>query len=80
MARSAGEHTVIMLRPLQSPEVENTDWLDPFLQDFRCRFMSLLPGAHPPCWALAAHPAAGKSAGHSEHLPMLSMPSLLFLC
>lgn len=34
-----------MLRPLQSAEVESGDWLDPFLADFRCRFLALLPGA-----------------------------------
>ncbi|BDA49001.1 RNA cytidine acetyltransferase [Coccomyxa sp. Obi] len=39
-----GEHTVIMLRALQSAEVESGDWLDPFLTDFRCRYMALLPG------------------------------------
>jgi len=39
----AGEHTVIMLRPLESPEVESTGWLKSFQQDFRCRFMALLP-------------------------------------
>ena len=44
-AAAAGEHTVVMLRPLNSPEVESTTWLQPFLQDFRCRFMALLPAA-----------------------------------
>lgn len=34
-----------MIRPLESPEVESTEWLQPFLQDFRCRFMALLPAA-----------------------------------
>ncbi len=33
-----------MLRALQSAEVETGDWLDPFLTDFRCRYMALLPG------------------------------------
>ncbi|KAL4434095.1 hypothetical protein ABPG75_000536 [Micractinium tetrahymenae] len=40
-----GEHTVIMLRPLQSPDVADPGWLDPFVQDFRARFMTLLAGA-----------------------------------
>lgn len=34
-----------MLRPLASLEVEGSAWLQPFLQDFRCRFMALLPAA-----------------------------------
>ncbi|KAK9918544.1 hypothetical protein WJX75_004887 [Coccomyxa subellipsoidea] len=40
-----GEHTVIMLRPLQTPEVTQRDWMESFSADFRCRFMALLPGA-----------------------------------
>ena len=40
-----GEHTVVMLRPLDSPEFESMAWLQPFLQDFRCRLMALLPAA-----------------------------------
>ena len=36
---------MVMLRPLESSEVESTEWLQPFLQDFRCRFMALLPAA-----------------------------------
>ena len=35
----------MVLRPLRSPEVEGTAWLQPFYSDFRLRFMSLLPGA-----------------------------------
>lgn len=42
----AGEHTVIMLRPLQSPDVADPGWLDPFVADFRGRFMTLLAGEH----------------------------------
>ena len=42
---AAGEHTVIMLRPLQTPEVTQRDWMEQFSADFRCRFMALLPGA-----------------------------------
>ncbi|KAG0616549.1 hypothetical protein M758_5G124300 [Ceratodon purpureus] len=42
-----GEHTCIVLRPLQSDDVEGVagvsgGWLNPFNQDFRRRFMSLL--------------------------------------
>lgn len=44
----AGEHTVVMLHPLQSALVEGTAWLDPFVQDFKARFMSLLAGAFKP--------------------------------
>ncbi|KAL0043059.1 hypothetical protein WJX79_007872 [Trebouxia sp. C0005] len=40
-----GEHTVVMLHPLQSQLVEGTAWLDPFVQDFRTRFLTLLSGA-----------------------------------
>jgi tRNA(Met) C34 N-acetyltransferase TmcA len=40
----AGEHTVIMLRPLQSAEVADSEWLAPFVSDFRTRFMTLLAG------------------------------------
>lgn len=43
--RPAGEHTVIMLRPLRSPDVADTAWLAPFVTDFRGRFMQLLSGA-----------------------------------
>ena len=53
-APAAGEHTVVMLRPLNSPEVDSTTWLQPFLQDFRCRFMALLPAAFRYVWLLAA--------------------------
>ena len=41
-----------MLRPLQSPDVADTNWLDPFVKDFRGRFMSLLAGR-------CAQPATG---------------------
>ena len=34
-----------MLHPLQSQLVEGTAWLDPFVQDFRTRFVTLLAGA-----------------------------------
>lgn len=40
-----GEHTVVMLHPLQSQLVEGTAWLHPFVQDFRTRFLTLLSGA-----------------------------------
>jgi N-acetyltransferase 10 len=39
-----GEHSVIMLSPLESPEVEGTAWLDVFVADFRQRFRALLGG------------------------------------
>lgn len=39
-----GEHTVIMLRALRSPEVSDSAWLGPFVSDFRMRFTSLLAG------------------------------------
>ena len=29
---------MVMLSALQSPEVESTAWLDPFVADFRCTF------------------------------------------
>ena len=45
LSQVTGEHTCVVLRPLRSPEVEDTDWLGPFYSDFRLRFMSLLPGA-----------------------------------
>lgn len=40
-----GEHTVVMLHPLQSQLVEGTAWLGPFVHDFRTRFLTLLAGA-----------------------------------
>ena len=36
---------MVMLHPLQSQLVEGTAWLDPFLHDFRTRFLTLLAGA-----------------------------------
>ena len=44
----AGEYTVVMLRTLRSPEVESTNWLEPFVADFRCghAHLHLLPGLH----------------------------------
>jgi N-acetyltransferase 10 len=42
-----------MLRPLASPDVAGTDWLDPFVSDFRTRFATLLAGA-PPALACAS--------------------------
>lgn len=41
----SGEHTVVMLHPLQSQLVEGTAWLHPFVHDFRTRFLTLLAGA-----------------------------------
>lgn len=40
-----GEHTMLMLKALRSDELSGTTWLDPFVSDFRVRFMSLLGGA-----------------------------------
>jgi N-acetyltransferase 10 len=40
-----GEHTIIMLRALRSPDVEDPTWLEPFVSDFRTRFSSLLSGS-----------------------------------
>lgn len=42
-----GEHTVIVLRALDSLEIQERagTWLNPFVADFRSRFMALLPGA-----------------------------------
>jgi N-acetyltransferase 10 len=40
-----GEHTCVMLQALQHPEVAGTAWLEPFVTDFKARFMSLLGGA-----------------------------------
>ena len=37
---------MIMLSALRSDKVEGTDWLQPFLQDFRTRFLTLLAGAY----------------------------------
>lgn len=34
-----------MLQALQHPEVQGTAWLQPFVTDFKARFMSLLGGA-----------------------------------
>lgn len=36
---------MVMLHPLQSQLVEGTAWLDPFVHDFRTRFLTLLAGA-----------------------------------
>lgn len=40
-----GEHTIIMLRALRSPDVMDPSWLEPFVSDFRTRFSSLLAGS-----------------------------------
>lgn len=39
-----GENTVLMLRPLETDEVEGTRWTEPFVADFRARLSSLLAG------------------------------------
>lgn len=54
-SETTGENTVVMLHALASEEVQGTQWLEPFVSDFRCRFMSLLAGAFrdmPPALAL----------------------------
>ncbi|KAG2483803.1 hypothetical protein HYH03_017326 [Edaphochlamys debaryana] len=42
---TTGEHTCVMVRPLEHPGVEGTGWLAPFVADFKGRFVSLLAGA-----------------------------------
>ncbi|GIM12120.1 hypothetical protein Vretimale_15547 [Volvox reticuliferus] len=42
---TTGEHTCVMVRPLEHPDVEGTAWLRPFVSDFKSRFMSLLGSA-----------------------------------
>jgi len=42
---TTGEHTCVMLRPLESEDVEGTGWLQPFVADFKSRFRSLLGAA-----------------------------------
>ncbi|GIL51445.1 hypothetical protein Vafri_7426 [Volvox africanus] len=42
---TTGEHTCVMVRPLEHPGVEGTAWLRPFVDDFKSRFMSLLGSA-----------------------------------
>lgn len=37
-----GEHTILMLRALKSPDLSDDGWLYPFVADFRLRFCSLL--------------------------------------
>ena len=41
---TTGEHSMIMLKALASKAVEGTAWVEPFVRDFRTRFMSLLSG------------------------------------
>lgn len=51
-----GEHTMVMATALLHPDVEGTGWLGPFVEDFKCRFISLLGGAFrpfPPALALS---------------------------
>ena len=44
-SETTGECTVIMACPLDHPDVQGTDWLNPFVRDFKSRFISLLGGA-----------------------------------
>lgn len=39
-----GEHSVLMMKPLRSEDVNNPQWLNPFVGDFKQRFLSLLNG------------------------------------
>lgn len=44
-----GEFTVIMIKPIEKAFADNkTDWIHPFVSDFRRRFVSLL--SHPQCF------------------------------
>ena len=45
----AGEFTAIMLLALPSPNVEGVAWLEPFVQDFKLRFLTLLAGPFRGC-------------------------------
>lgn len=38
----AYRRTVVLLHPLQSAVVQGTGWVDPYVQDFRARFMIFL--------------------------------------
>jgi hypothetical protein len=42
-----------MLRTLRSPEVESTNWLAPFVADFRC-CLAALKTRTPACWKVPA--------------------------
>ncbi|GFR40676.1 hypothetical protein Agub_g1265, partial [Astrephomene gubernaculifera] len=53
---TTGEHTCVMLRPLEHPGVAGVGWLQPFVTDFKARFTGLLAGAFrdmPPALALS---------------------------
>eukprot|EP00877_Chromochloris_zofingiensis_P001333 jgi/Chrzof1/111/Cz01g03260.t1 len=55
-SETTGEHTCVMLKPLEHPDVVGTGWLEPFVTDFKGRFMALLGGAFksmPPALALS---------------------------
>lgn len=44
-----GEHTCVMLQALVHPDVPNTAWLQPFVSDFKSRYIALLAGAFKVC-------------------------------
>ena len=39
-----GENTALMIAPLENEAIETLDWVAPFVEDFRSRFLSLLTG------------------------------------
>lgn len=36
-SETTGEYTLIMVKPLEHPEVQGTAWLQPFVDDFKVR-------------------------------------------
>ncbi|GMH35584.1 hypothetical protein BSKO_03452 [Bryopsis sp. KO-2023] len=40
-----GEYSMLMMKPLRSQDMSNSEWLGPFVEDFKKRFISLLNGA-----------------------------------
>ena len=38
-SETTGEHTAVMLRPLEHPDVDGTGWLAPFVDDFKVRLV-----------------------------------------
>lgn len=41
-SKQTGENSCICVHPLDTPAIENRDWLEPFVSDFKTRFISLL--------------------------------------
>jgi hypothetical protein len=54
-----------MLRPLQSAEVADSEWLAPFVSDFRTRFMTLLAGAGVAVYGGAVRVRQDRQAGRA---------------